>query len=131
MKRKWIPVTAGILEILLGISGCIVAYFVFVISKLQGGYNPVFTGISALIVLILSILAITGGIYAVRRKSWSIALIGSVASVAPSLPYALTFLPSFSRHLSLSANSLLGLSWIIAVIPILLVLLAREQFTRS
>ncbi len=40
-----------------------------------------FIGVWAFIQLIISILAIIGGVYAIRRKVWGLALAGSIAAI--------------------------------------------------
>ena len=98
MEKTWKPTVAGILEIIsgavgfmavtgliiaIGITGC-TAYFPgkgdipeFVPSLLTGIAVPL---------AILSILSLVGGIYAVQRKRWDLALAGSIAAIFASTP---------------------------------------------
>jgi hypothetical protein len=41
-------------------------------------------GLIAIPLLCLNILAIVGGIYAIRRKGWGLALAGGICSIFPS-----------------------------------------------
>jgi len=93
MKKTWKPTTAGILGIIAGglsvITGCgmymsaIVANFLTTVPPLI--YSILTYPVIPLI--LLGILAIAGGICALLRKTWGLALAGSIAAllVAPLL----------------------------------------------
>ena len=97
MTKTWRPVTAGILDIvggafnLLGFIGILVAMaFIPVAMTYVTAIDPILGAwidsgllqnilwISAIALLILAIVPIIGGIYAVRRKKWGMALTGSI-----------------------------------------------------
>jgi len=91
------PTTAGILNIITGVLGLIGAICMFigfgVVSGALGiptGYIPGFVpGIvlgTAIPTLIIAILALGGGIYAVQRKMWGLALAGSIAAILAFFP---------------------------------------------
>ena len=98
MEKTWMPVVAGILDIvsaafkLLGVLGVIIAGIVVPLNpyidpaKAAGGV-PV--NVVALLLLagiplvIFLILALVGGIYALQRKKWGLALAGSIAALLP------------------------------------------------
>lgn len=97
MEKTNKPKTAGVLAIISGAIGLILAvcYFIGfgVVSGALGiptGYIPAFVqGIvmaTAIVTLIIAILALVGGIYAVQRKQWGWTLAGSIAAIIVILP---------------------------------------------
>ena len=95
-KETWMPTTAGILDIIAGSCGLICA-LVFVslggimrfVPNVPTYLWPIFTALAVPLALI-GILAIIGGIYALRRKTWGLALAGSIAAFFPSWILGLT-----------------------------------------
>ena len=95
-KETWMPTTAGILDIIAGSCGLICA-LVFVslggimrfVPNVPTYLWPIFTALAVPLALI-GILAIVGGIYALRRKVWGLALAGSIAAFFPSWILGLT-----------------------------------------
>ncbi len=97
MEKTSKPTTAGILNIItgaLGIIGAISAFIGFgVVSGAIGiptGYIPGFVpGIvlgTAIFILIIAVLALVGGVFAVQRKQWGWTLAGSIAAILVFLP---------------------------------------------
>jgi len=92
MGKTWKPMVAGILDIISGAVGFIAVAGLIIAIGITGGfyipgteYIPKFvpsllTGI-AVPLAIFSILSLVGGIYALRRKIWGLALAGSIATV--------------------------------------------------
>ena len=64
MKRTWKPITAGILAIIAGVIG--IGWGVIV----GAGF------------IVLGILALIGGIHALRRRLWGLALSGAICAAA-------------------------------------------------
>ena len=102
VQKTWKPVVAGILNIiagvfsLLGFLGVIIAIFA-VGSGLTTwnylGHNPFSVGfvqtiliIIAIFSIIVGILPLIGGIYAIQRRRWGLVLAGSIAAVFGSTP---------------------------------------------
>ena len=86
--ETWKPTTAGILCIIAGIIGVITGIVVAVI----GGIGGAFIGIGWLSAvgapsIVLGTVAIVGGIYALRRRLWGLALAGSICALVG--PWAL------------------------------------------
>jgi hypothetical protein len=79
--KTWKPVAAGVLSILSG--AFIVEYRTgaFIRARLSG--HPSFPPFAVL----LGLVAITGGILAVRRKHWRVALAGAICAVFPPHPW--------------------------------------------
>jgi hypothetical protein len=101
-KQTWMPTTAGILDIISGGFGLIAGFVLLIIgavgSNFMAYYVPqmppamlvvIFLSI-AVPLIIVAILAIVGGIYALRRKIWGLALAGSIAAFFPSWILGLT-----------------------------------------
>ena len=96
-NRTWMPTAAGILDIISGCCG-LIASLAFLSMGALIRYMPdlsteadvpvellvpIFTFL-AFPFAILGILAIVGGIFALRRKIWGLALTGSIAALFPS-----------------------------------------------
>ena len=105
MVKPWMPVVAGLLDIVSGALGVVVGLFmslrVFALKAAQsatGAAPRVFPhagtfpqmphmffpgmGIAlGIALLVIGILAIVGGVYALRLKAWGLALAGSIAAV--------------------------------------------------
>ena len=96
MQRTWMPTVAGILDIICGACGLIGGFVLIVLGTVGSGvlrytgaeappFLPVaFFSAIAIPLLIIAILAIAGGIYALQRKRWGLALAGSIAAFFPS-----------------------------------------------
>ena len=89
IKRKtWKPTAAGILAIVVGAIGVIEWIAVAVLGILAWGLVPMGSlngvgGIIAAVVAIeitIGIVAIVGGVFALRRKRWGMALAGSICA---------------------------------------------------
>ena len=96
MQKTWMPMVAGILDIIAGSWGLILALiFIFIGSVIRFVPDvpvylfPIFTAL-ALPLAILGILAIVGGVYALQRKIWGLALAGSIAAFFPCWILGLT-----------------------------------------
>jgi hypothetical protein len=100
--KTWKPVAAGILSILSG------AFAVWYRSSelVRVGSSPV--GI------VLGTVAIAGGIFAIRRKVWGLALAGAVCAIVPPHPWG-----------SLIWTPALG------ILAVVLVVLSKSEFGRD
>jgi hypothetical protein len=93
MDRSWMPVTSGIINIVMG-AFAIIAFLVFLVLAFVGtaalgtaardipAFMPmaVFLPLS-IIYLIIGIVAIIGGAYGVKRQKWGWALTASIMSI--------------------------------------------------
>lgn len=85
-NKTWKPTTAGILSIIAGAMQTIGGIVVAVVGGTIAGLPtvpimPRIFGIIAIPIIILGILAIVGGIYALKRKVWGLALAGCICSL--------------------------------------------------
>ena len=101
VQSTWKPIVAGILDIVggalsaFGFIGTIVGILFFIPVATSVGSGPVpeidqwlFPGvletilvIAAIYLLIVSVVPIIGGIYALQRKKWGLALAGSIVAI--------------------------------------------------
>ncbi len=93
--RTWKPITAGILSIIAGACGVIGGLLVAVLAEaIARGLRsfPMWPYVGpavrietmagmAIPIIILGIVAIAGGIYALRRRIWGLAIAGSICAV--------------------------------------------------
>jgi len=101
MVKPWMPVVAGLLDIVSGALGVVGSLFIFLrmfavkaaqaapgfaprIAPHSGNYPQMphmfFPGMGiafGIALLVIGVLAIVGGIYALRLKAWGLALAGS------------------------------------------------------
>jgi len=99
VKRTWMPTVAGILDIisaalkLLTVFGLVIGIAALEanpyidITDLSGGVPLSITAMLwtlAASSTVFGMLALVGGIYALKRKKWSLALAGSVAALLPT-----------------------------------------------
>ncbi len=115
MERTWKPTAAGVLTIIVGILGLLIALALVIglgiagtlVDMIPGFPGASFIALLAIPGIILSIIAIVGGIYALRRSVWGLALAGAIC--------AFFVLP------------LLG--WILAILAIIFVALGKREFS--
>jgi hypothetical protein len=81
------PVTAGILDLVVGVPGLIVG----IICAVIGGFLTFFiAGLGALLgapLIILSLVAIVGGVFAIRKRAWGFALAAAICGFIVGLPF--------------------------------------------
>jgi len=93
MQKTWKPTVAGILDVIAGVFALVGGLVLIVLGSTGGLFLDYFElGIFQWVplafllavgvpLLVLGILALVGGIYALRRKVWGLALAGSIATV--------------------------------------------------
>jgi uncharacterized membrane protein len=108
MKRTSSPVIAGVMNIVIGALNLLgVLGIVVIIALLSNDYyfdeiTMPFLWVVFFVLLIFSVPSIIGGVYALQRKNWVLALIGSITSF---------------------------LSWnVIGLIPLILVIISKDEF---
>ena len=87
MNKTWKPTTAGVLSIIAGVIGVLFGLVLAVaggiLGTILGAFIPFLGGVVAgafAVPLILGIVAIVGGVYALRRRIWGLALAGSICA---------------------------------------------------
>ena len=106
MHKTWKPITAGILNIIAGAAGLFFGVFAILrarhFERVLAHLGRDFIGF---VWVTLGILAIAGGICALRRKNWGFALAGAICAI---------FLPGWlpgilaTVFLSISKNEFAG-----------------------
>jgi len=89
MERTWKPTTAGILTIIAGCIGLLIGMGLAVGLGIAGvliDMIPGFIGGGLLVLIavpaiILGVVAIVGGVYALKRRLWGLALAGSICAL--------------------------------------------------
>jgi hypothetical protein len=85
MEKTWKPTTAGILSIVAGVLNLIVgialaATDVMLLGPIIG--LPVLGPLAA-VLIVLGIVSLVGGIFAVQRRIWGMALAGAICALFP------------------------------------------------
>jgi hypothetical protein len=81
MEKTWKSTVAGILSIIAGAIGMIIGIVVAAVGGIGWFFwMPWFSAIAAPIIVV-GIIAIVGGIYALRREVWGLALAGSICAL--------------------------------------------------
>jgi putative membrane protein len=109
MERTTLPVIAGVMNIIIGSINFlgVIGVGIAIAVVWSNRYWVDWTALTVLwivfaVLLVFSLPSIVGGVYAMQRKNWAIALIGSIASF---------------------------LTWfIIGLIPLILVILSKNEF---
>ena len=86
MEKTWKPTTAGILSIIAGVIQVIGGIVVGVIGGTVAGLAAIpgiggIFGAIAIPIIIIGIVAIVGGVYALKRRIWGLALAGSICAL--------------------------------------------------
>lgn len=105
IKKTWKPKAAGIIDINVGCLSLIAAIGIFIFgvasSLILGLFGGMLAGATnysyfvgpasaiALPLFALGVLAIIGGIFALTRKMWTFALIGSIAALFCAAPFGI------------------------------------------
>ena len=127
MNKKWMPITAGVMDIINGIGGIIVGTAFLTILRISALYSSS-NAISGYLILLAGILSILGGIYSFKREKWILVFAGTLVSIGPSIPYMYLYWPEFQIESLFKLTTLLGLSGVPAILAIILIILSREQF---
>ena len=100
MERTWKPTAAGILSIIAGVIGAVIGLIVVFLIWLGGAFLEFFLKIASepyqeipalawfdpgflIVILIIVVLSIVGGICALKRRIWGLALAGSICALVP------------------------------------------------
>ena len=82
----WMPLTAGVLELIIGIPGLIVGLIAVAVGSIVTFFIAGLGGLIGAPIVILSIVAIIGGVFAIRKRAWGVALAGAICGFIVGLP---------------------------------------------
>jgi hypothetical protein len=124
MNKKWMLITAGILDIIYGALGVLLGIYTSIFASLLSELirSEYWSHIIGPMALIAGILSIIGGIYVVKIKHWSLAIIGSICTLFITWGGFIFFVNT--------PVALKGLAWIPAIVAIILTILSKSQFEK-
>ncbi len=138
MNKKWMPITAGVLDILYGAWYAFILLFTIIkiLTSPWPDLNVVWTSdiIFWAIMTAFAVPAIVGGVYAFKRKRFWLALAGAIVAaiipVAFMVDYWIRFDPSdlASLYRLQGGAGFPAFLWIPAIVAIILIVLSRKQF---
>jgi hypothetical protein len=98
--KSWMPIAAGVLCIAAGAMGLIAIAFLITFGATfgaeiarevlksvgfwQSGVPLTIIGFVSIPLIIINAIAIIGGIYALQRKTWGLALTGAICAIIPA-----------------------------------------------
>lgn len=126
MSKKWMPVTAGILEILAGFWMLISLFFLIGFS--EGRLDEPHEFMLPAMIFILGVLALVGGVFASINRKWRLALAGGVGIV--TLPF-ITFsvlAAVIEYDYNISRWYVVGFEVLISISPVILLILSKREF---
>jgi hypothetical protein len=140
MGKKWMPITAGILDLIGGVlqagfSTFVVVYLLYDMAGNRGGDNYV-GGIlikSLSPFIIPGILAIIGGVFTLKRRRWKLTLVGSLmAFLPPVITIIATNASNFNDFTEDMVESIFFviIPLILGITAPLLTILSRKQFQK-
>jgi hypothetical protein len=82
----WMPLAAGILNLVAGIPAVIIGILFLADAEVPGWLSGVvgfgvLTGTTVALVTIFAVIAVVGGVFAIKRRIWRLALAGSIFAV--------------------------------------------------
>ena len=81
MEKTWKPTTAGILCIIAGAIATIAGIVIAVVGTIGWFFGIPWVSAIGAPSIILGIIAIVGGSYALKRRVWGLALVGSICAL--------------------------------------------------
>ena len=94
-EHTWKPTTAGVLTIISGVVYFLCLFCLLIAGVITGAISEVPTWVPSLLyglsipTVILGVLAIIGGVFALKRRSWGMALTGAIAAFIISFVFGL------------------------------------------
>ena len=81
MERTWKPTVGGILAIIGGAIGTILGLVIATVGSIGWFFGVPWVSAIGAPLIILGIIAIVGGTYALRRRIWGLALAGAICAL--------------------------------------------------
>ncbi len=85
MEKTWKPIAAGVLAIVGGSFNILVALSLAMFMPVAASFPRAFSSVGFIGALFLGtgVVALIGGISAIRRKRWGLSLAGAICAIAP------------------------------------------------
>jgi len=85
MEKSWKPTAAGVLAIIGGALIILVALAISLFVPVAAPFRYAFVSVGAIVLLWLAagVIAVIGGIFALQRHRWGLALAGAVCALVP------------------------------------------------
>ncbi|HEY51366.1 MAG TPA: hypothetical protein G4O20_06125 [Dehalococcoidia bacterium] len=127
MNRKWMPIVGGICEILAGL---VMLASAFVIIMMLHVVGAPWAGLSPAIIVagFLGTLPVVGGIFALRRRRWKLAFVGTLPIVPLFLIVPETSGKFANIHWGMAQHYSFALSLLLSISPIALIILSKREF---
>jgi hypothetical protein len=132
MNKKWMPITAGVLDIISGACATFLGLVLVTIRyevRTYGSY-PIYYDIVAPLLVVIGVLAIVGGIYTIKGNIWPLALTGAIAGLLASTPWVYIYWSGFNISDFFDILILFNLTAVPGIVAIVLTVLSRKQFDR-
>jgi hypothetical protein len=81
MEKTWKPTVAGILDIIAGAFEVIIGIVIAALGSIGWFFGMGWISAIGAPLIVFGIIAIVGGIYALRREVWGLALVGSICAL--------------------------------------------------
>jgi hypothetical protein len=82
MEKTWKPTVGGILSIVAGALQVIIGIVIAALGTAGGAFIGMgWLGALGAPIIVLGVIAVVGGIYALRRRIWGLALAGSICAL--------------------------------------------------
>jgi hypothetical protein len=82
MNKTWKPIAAGILSIISGAASILFGFLAFARAhNIDRALRHAGLDLIGFLLLVFGIFAITGGIFALLRKAWGLALAGAICAI--------------------------------------------------
>jgi len=133
VNKKWMPITAGVLDIIHGVllTFCGLLWILIYPWLQTMGSSPWYHHILFPLLVVIGVLAIVGGIYAIKRKVWPLVLVGAIVALIPPVAAMYDFWEGFNPSYFFSLPTLMGFIGIPAIVAIILTVLSKKQFERK
>ena len=92
MEKTWKPTVAGVCCILTGVVNLIMGLMVLSVGSFAGGLFMGWFASFGVPFIILGIIALIGGIFALKRTRWVLALVGAICALFGLGIFAIIFL---------------------------------------
>lgn len=130
MSKKWMPIVGGTLEILAGFGMLASAYFFLALMYIETPWPWLLKYFLSLFIPFLGILSVVGGVFALKRRKWRLALAGAAAAIPLPL-MALFGLAKWAQHVhNIPELYSFVLGFLLSVSIIVLLRLSKREFSR-